>query len=135
MCRDRGKRALRTTPVTPTDPRLPIPDPPLALQTPRPPPKPVAAFLSPVLWAMERPDRFDMYSCGVCMVQMLFAHLRNDNALIAFNKRLQVGACAWGGWRRVVEGVRRSGQRGRGRAGASRYRCGGEGKERTRGGR
>ncbi len=74
----------------------PAPDPgsPLAgPQTPKPPPKPVAAFLSPVLWAMERPDRFDMYSCGVCMVQLLFAHLRNDNALIAFNKRLQVGAC------------------------------------------
>jgi hypothetical protein len=55
----------------------------------------VAAFLSPVLWAMEKPDRFDMYSCGVTLLQMVFPHLRNDNALIAFNKRLQVRAGSW----------------------------------------
>lgn len=32
----------------------------MSTQTPRPPPAPVAAFLSPVLWRMETPDRFDM---------------------------------------------------------------------------
>ncbi|GFH05756.1 thylakoid associated Ser/Thr-protein kinase stt7 [Haematococcus lacustris] len=32
----------------------------MSTQTPRPPPAPVAAFLSPILWQMEHPDRFDM---------------------------------------------------------------------------
>jgi hypothetical protein len=32
----------------------------MSIQTPRPPPAPVAAFLSPVLWRMEGPDKFDM---------------------------------------------------------------------------
>ncbi|EFJ43255.1 hypothetical protein VOLCADRAFT_96564 [Volvox carteri f. nagariensis] len=75
----------------------------MSTQTPRPPPKPVAAFLSPVLWGMERPDRFDMYSCGVCMLQMIFAHLRNDNNLIAFNKRLQELKWDLAAWRKEEE--------------------------------
>lgn len=57
-------------------------------QTPRPPPTPIAALLSPVLWYMERPDKFDMYSAGVTLLQMAFPSLRSDNALIAFNKKL-----------------------------------------------
>ncbi len=32
----------------------------MSTQTPAPPPAPVAALLSPVLWRMETPDRFDM---------------------------------------------------------------------------
>lgn len=58
----------------------------MSTQTPRPPPPPVAAFLSPVLWRMENPDRFDMYSCGVTLLQMAFLNLRTDNALVAFRK-------------------------------------------------
>ena len=58
----------------------------MSTQTPRPPPKPVAAFLSPVLWRMNRPDVFDSYSCGVTLLQMAFPGLRTDNQLIAFNK-------------------------------------------------
>jgi hypothetical protein len=33
----------------------------MSRQTATPPPKPVAALLSPVLWQMEHPDKFDMY--------------------------------------------------------------------------
>lgn len=68
----------------------------MSTQTPRPPPAPVAAFLSPVLWVMERPDRFDMYSCGVTLLQLAFTTLRNDNALIAFNRRLEALKWVWG---------------------------------------
>ncbi|KAG2452996.1 hypothetical protein HYH02_002333 [Chlamydomonas schloesseri] len=75
----------------------------MSTQTPRPPPKPVAAFLSPVLWTMEKPDRFDMYSCGITLLQMVFSHLRNDNALIAFNKRLQELKWDLPAWRREEE--------------------------------
>lgn len=35
----------------------------MSRQTATPPPKPVAALLSPVLWQMEHPDKFDMYRC------------------------------------------------------------------------
>lgn len=65
----------------------------MSRQTPRPPPKPVAALLSPVLWAMEAPDRFDMYSAGITLLQLAFPALRNDNALIAFNRKLR--DCGW----------------------------------------
>lgn len=46
----------------------------------------MAALLSPVLWRLNVPDRFDMYSVGVVLLQMAFPPLRSDNALIAFNK-------------------------------------------------
>jgi hypothetical protein len=46
----------------------------------------VAALLSPVLWQLNAPDRFDMYSVGVMLLQMAFPTLRNDNTLVAFNK-------------------------------------------------
>ena len=47
---------------------------------------PVASLLSPVLWQLNAPDRFDMYSLGIMVLQLAFAPLRSDNALIAFNK-------------------------------------------------
>ena len=50
------------------------------------PPAPIAALLSPVLWRLNAPDRFDMYSMGVVLLQMAFPGLRTDNALIAFNR-------------------------------------------------
>ena len=52
----------------------------------RAPPKPVAALLSPVLWRLNCPDRFDMYSTGILFMQMVFAPIRTDNGLSAFNK-------------------------------------------------
>jgi hypothetical protein len=42
----------------------------MSRQTATPPPKPVAALLSPVLWQMEHPDKFDMYSFGILMLQV-----------------------------------------------------------------
>ena len=39
-------------------------------QTPRAPPPPVAAMLSPILWQLNCPDRFDMYSAGVLLLQV-----------------------------------------------------------------
>ncbi len=41
----------------------------LCVQTPRAPPLPVAAMLSPILWQLNTPDRFDMYSAGVMLLQ------------------------------------------------------------------
>jgi hypothetical protein len=50
------------------------------------PPKPLAALLSPVLWNLFNPDRFDMYSVGVTLLQMACPNLRSDAALGAFRK-------------------------------------------------
>lgn len=60
----------------------------MSKQTPRAPPAPVAALLSPVLWRLNNPDRFDMYSVGVVLLQMAFPILRQDNALVNFSKQL-----------------------------------------------
>ncbi len=43
---------------------------------------PVAATLSPILWRLNNPDRFDMYSVGVLLLQMVFPPLRSDNNLV-----------------------------------------------------
>ncbi|EFN52381.1 hypothetical protein CHLNCDRAFT_26777 [Chlorella variabilis] len=76
----------------------------MSKQTPRAPPAPVAALLSPVLWQLNAPDRFDMYSVGVVLLQMAFPLLRGDNTLINFNKQLaeQYG---WNlnAWRKALE--------------------------------
>lgn len=61
----------------------------MSTSTPKAPPTPVAAALSPVLWSLNRPDRFDMYSVGILLVQMCFPALRRDNQLIAFNRQLE----------------------------------------------
>lgn len=43
----------------------------MSTQTPSAPPPPVAAALSPVLWQLNLPDRFDVYSAGLIMLQMV----------------------------------------------------------------
>jgi serine/threonine protein kinase len=57
--------------------------------TPRAPPPALAAALSPVLWALERPDKFDVYSLGVTLLQAAFGALRSDGAIVAFRKKLK----------------------------------------------
>jgi serine/threonine protein kinase len=72
-------------------------------QTPSPPPKPVAALLSPVLWAVGRPDRFDVYSAGITLMQMAFPPLKTDNGLFQFRKKLEEAGWDLREWRRRVE--------------------------------
>ena len=48
----------------------------------------MAALLSPVLWRLNTPDRFDMYSVGILFMQLVFAPIRPDNGLAAFNRRV-----------------------------------------------
>ena len=52
----------------------------MSTQTPSAPPPPVAAALSPVLWQMNLPDRFDVYSAGLIMLQMVRDNPVNDGA-------------------------------------------------------
>ena len=70
------------------------------LQTPRAPPPPVAAMLSPILWQLNNPDRFDMYSVGVLLLQMAMPALRTDSALINFRRKLESCKYDLNEWRR-----------------------------------
>ena len=70
------------------------------VQTPRAPPAPVAALLSPILWRLNTPDRFDMYSVGVMMLQMVMPALRSDSALITFRRKLERFNFDMRAWRR-----------------------------------
>ncbi|KAK2998528.1 hypothetical protein RJ639_024400, partial [Escallonia herrerae] len=54
------------------DPRYAAPEQYImSTQTPSAPSAPVAAALSPVLWQMNVPDRFDIYSTGLIFLQMV----------------------------------------------------------------
>ncbi len=70
------------------------------MQTPRAPPPPVAAMLSPILWQLNNPDRFDMYSVGVLLLQMAMPALRTDSALINFRRKLETCKYDLNEWRR-----------------------------------
>ncbi|KAL6337570.1 hypothetical protein AAG906_037163 [Vitis piasezkii] len=58
-------------------------------ETPTPPPEPIAAFLSPILWQLNSPDLFDMYSAGIVLMQMAVPSLRSTAGLKNFNLELK----------------------------------------------
>lgn len=58
-------------------------------ETPRPPPEPIAALLSPILWQLNSPDLFDMYSAGVVLMQMAVPSLRSTAGLKNFNQEIK----------------------------------------------
>ena len=37
--------------------------------------------IAPMLWVRHKPDRFDMYSLGLVMIQLAMPHLRTSGAL------------------------------------------------------
>eukprot|EP00192_Tetraselmis_astigmatica_P008809 CAMPEP_0117659130 /NCGR_PEP_ID=MMETSP0804-20121206/6261_1 /TAXON_ID=1074897 /ORGANISM="Tetraselmis astigmatica, Strain CCMP880" /LENGTH=662 /DNA_ID=CAMNT_0005465753 /DNA_START=305 /DNA_END=2295 /DNA_ORIENTATION=+ len=75
----------------------------MSTQTPKAPPAPIAALLSPVLWNLNNPDRFDMYSAGIMLMQVCFPPLRSDNAIMAFNKKLESYDYDLAAWRQGEE--------------------------------
>lgn len=86
------------------DPRYAAPEQYImSTQTPTAPPVPVAAALSPVLWQMNLPDRFDIYSTGLIFLQMAFPPLRTDSSLIQFNRQLKRCGYDMVAWRKTVE--------------------------------
>lgn len=86
------------------DPRYAAPEQYImSTQTPSAPSAPVATALSPVLWQMNLPDRFDIYSAGLIFLQMAFPALRNDNGLIQFNRQLKRCDYDLVAWRKSVE--------------------------------
>ncbi|GFZ09881.1 serine/threonine kinase domain protein [Actinidia rufa] len=86
------------------DPRYTAPEQYImSTQTPSAPSAPVAAALSPVLWQMNLPDRFDIYSTGLIFLQMAFPALRSDSNLIQFNRQLKRCQNDVVAWRKTVE--------------------------------
>ncbi|CAL5192491.1 unnamed protein product [Lathyrus oleraceus] len=57
------------------------------------PPEPIAALLSPILWQLNSPDLFDMYSAGIVLLQMAIPTLRSQAALKNFN--LEMRTCGY----------------------------------------
>ncbi|KAH8484700.1 hypothetical protein H0E87_026451 [Populus deltoides] len=58
-------------------------------ETPSPPPEPVAALLSPILWQLNSPDLFDSYSAGIVLLQMAIPSLRPVSGLKNFNTEIK----------------------------------------------
>ncbi|XP_023545193.1 serine/threonine-protein kinase STN8, chloroplastic [Cucurbita pepo subsp. pepo] len=58
-------------------------------ETPSPPPAPIAALLSPILWQLNSPDLFDMYSAGIVLMQMAVPSLRSSAGLKNFNMEIK----------------------------------------------
>jgi hypothetical protein len=57
-------------------------------------------MLSPMLWQLNNPDRFDMYSVGVLLLQAAMPALRTDSALINFRRKLEQCKYDLNEWRR-----------------------------------
>lgn len=86
------------------DPRYAAPEQYImSTQTPSAPSAPVATALSPVLWQLNLPDRFDIYSTGLIFLQMAFPALRSDSSLIQFNRQLKRAEYDLLTWRKTVE--------------------------------
>ncbi|KAL5231421.1 hypothetical protein ABZP36_030197 [Zizania latifolia] len=86
------------------DPRYAAPEQYImSTQTPSAPSAPVATALSPVLWRLNLPDRFDIYSLGLIFLQMAFPSLRTDSSLIQFNRQLKRCNYDLEAWRNLVE--------------------------------
>lgn len=86
------------------DPRYAAPEQYImSTQTPSAPSAPVATALSPVLWQLNLPDRFDIYSAGLVFLQMAFPALRSDSGLIQFNRQLKRAEYDLVAWRNTVE--------------------------------
>ena len=85
------------------DPRFKAPEEYImSKQTPEAPVLPVALALSPVLWQLNLPDRFDMYSMGIVLLQMCIPSLRNDNNLIKFREELEINGNDLIAWRNSI---------------------------------
>eukprot|EP00471_Norrisiella_sphaerica_P007315 CAMPEP_0184480462 /NCGR_PEP_ID=MMETSP0113_2-20130426/1965_1 /TAXON_ID=91329 /ORGANISM="Norrisiella sphaerica, Strain BC52" /LENGTH=498 /DNA_ID=CAMNT_0026858965 /DNA_START=218 /DNA_END=1714 /DNA_ORIENTATION=- len=73
--------------------------------TPEPPVEPVAVALSPFLWLLNKPDRFDVYSAGLTFLQMLLPRMRARTGLKEFNNAMKSNEYS-------LDGVRKSGRGG-----------------------
>lgn len=57
--------------------------------TPNLPPDPLCSLVSPLFWRLNTPDRFDLYSAGLILMQLSMKSLRYDTGMQAFNTELK----------------------------------------------
>jgi hypothetical protein len=55
--------------------------------------------MSPMLWAKHSPDRFDIYSAGLVLMQLAIPQLRSDRGLLAFNEAIKKADYDLEAWR------------------------------------
>ncbi|XP_024625991.1 serine/threonine-protein kinase STN8, chloroplastic isoform X2 [Medicago truncatula] len=63
------------------------------------PPEPIAALISPILWQLNSPDLFDMYSAGIVLLQIAIPTLRSQAALKNFNLEMRTYGYDLNKWR------------------------------------
>ena len=86
------------------DPRYAAPEQYImSTQTPEAPFPPLALALSPVLWQLNLPDRFDMYSLGIMFLQLCFKSLRTDAGVQKLRRDLTANNESLSAWRRANE--------------------------------
>ncbi|GLT75549.1 hypothetical protein SLA2020_472660 [Shorea laevis] len=68
-------------------------------ETPSPPPEPIAALFSPILWQLNSPDLFDTYSTGIVLMQMAIPTLRSVSGLKNFNSEIKAAGYDLNKWR------------------------------------
>lgn len=71
-------------------------------ETPKPPPEPIAAILSPILWQLNSPDLFDMYSVGVIFLQMASPKLRTSSSIRIFKSEIKEVQYDLREWRQIT---------------------------------
>eukprot|EP00252_Welwitschia_mirabilis_P019319 TRINITY_DN4435_c0_g1_i1.p1 TRINITY_DN4435_c0_g1~~TRINITY_DN4435_c0_g1_i1.p1 ORF type:complete len:490 (-),score=79.80 TRINITY_DN4435_c0_g1_i1:30-1439(-) len=71
-------------------------------ETPKPPPEPIAAVLSPILWQLNSPDLFDMYSVGVIFLQMACPSLRTPSGMRTFKSEIKESQYDLRKWRKTT---------------------------------
>lgn len=67
--------------------------------TPQLPPDPLCSLVSPLFWHLNTPDRFDLYSAGLILMQLSMKPLRHDTGLQTFNTELKRNGYNLNTWR------------------------------------
>ncbi|CAM6127871.1 unnamed protein product [Calypogeia fissa] len=68
--------------------------------TPQLPPDPLCSVVSPLVWLLNTPDRFDLYSAGLILLQMAVRPLRQDIGLQQFNTEFKRAGYNLDTWRK-----------------------------------
>lgn len=67
--------------------------------TPQLPPDPLCSLVSPFFWHLNTPDRFDLYSAGLILMQLCIKPLRYESGLQSFNTEFKRSGYDLNVWR------------------------------------
>ena len=62
---------------------------------------PVAFAAGSAAWVQHKPDRFDLYSAGIVLMQLALPSLRTNSGLMSFNRGLKKYDYDLEDWRKV----------------------------------